>query len=460
MRQYHTLLKKILEQGNERGDRTGTGTLSLFGEQIRFDLSKGFPAITTKELHFHSVKAELLWFLKGSTNTKWLKEQGVTIWDEWQNSSGNLGPIYGKQWVAWEETSVVPKKSYVQEIDVYEDVICIDSNKTVAKVGYNGHLRSSSDLHKMLYNTWAEMLHRCYNENRKHYTHYGAKGIHVDKEWWNFETFVLDVQKLEGWLLKQTWPDDYQLDKDFRNSNKYGPEYCVWLHKNDQKLNTDKTKLIRIEKGEDFLYETANLKKWCENNKVDYSTACKCLKGERKQTKGYTFTPVEIAENFNVRYRRHNQIRNVIANIRNNPNSRRHIVSAWNVAEVKDMALPPCHMLFQFYVNDGKLSCRMDQRSCDVFLGLPFNIASYALLTHMIAQCTGLGVGELIIQLGDVHIYLNHIEQVKQQLERTHFHAPTLWLDPKCQFIDDFGMRSIRLDDYVSWPKIEAEIAV
>jgi thymidylate synthase len=276
MQNYHNLMQEILNHGIESDDRTGTGTLSLFGRQLRYDLQKGFPAITTKELHFHSVKGELLWFLMGSTNTKWLNEQGITIWDEWQDSAGSLGPIYGKQWRDWEECA----------FGHYDD-LC------------NG-------------------------------------------------------------------PCDISID----------------------------------------------------------------------------------------------QIANVIENIESNPGSRRHIVSAWNVSDIQEMALPPCHLLFQFYVRKGRLSCMMTQRSCDLLLGLPFNIASYALLTHMIAQVTNLDAHELIISLGDVHIYKNHVQAVKTQLRRDHFHAPTLWLNPSIKCIDDFTMDDIRLDDYVCHPKINAEIAV
>mgnify|MGYP001576008468 FL=1 len=218
MKNYLALLKKIRTEGNERGDRTGTGTLSLFGEQLRFDLAAGFPAVTTKKLFFKAVKAELLWFLKGATNVAWLQAQGVTIWDEWAQESGDVGPIYGYQWRKWEGS---------------------------------------------------------------------------DRECGN------DVAGID-------------------------------------------------------------------------------------------------------------QIANVIHTLKTNPDSRRMVVSAWNVVDLPHMALEPCHVLFQFYVNAGKLSCHMYQRSADVFLGVPFNIASYALLTHMIAQVCGLGVGELIISFGDVHIYKNH----------------------------------------------------
>jgi thymidylate synthase len=234
VRQYHDLLTRILDEGFEKGDRTGTGTLSVFGHQMRFDLNAGFPVVTTKKVHLKSVTAELFWFLRGSTNVRWLQERGVTIWDEWADAKGELGPIYGYQWRSWPTPD----------------------------------------------------------------------GRHVD------------------------------------------------------------------------------------------------------------------------------QIARVVESIRTNPDSRRHIVSAWNVADVDDMALPPCHTLFQFYVADGRLSCQLYQRSADVFLGVPFNIASYALLTHMVAQVTDLDVGDFVHTLGDAHLYTNHLEQARLQLEREPRPLPTLRLNP------------------------------
>jgi thymidylate synthase len=262
-RQYLNLLADILANGVQRGDRTGTGTLGLFGRQIRFDLAQGFPLLTTKKLHMKSIVLELLWFLRGETNVAWLNERGCSIWDEWADGNGDLGPVYGKQWRSWAA------------------------------------------------------------------------------------------------------PDGRSID----------------------------------------------------------------------------------------------QIANLIEGLKTNPNSRRHIVSAWNPADVEDMALPPCHCLFQFFVADGKLSCQLYQRSADVFLGVPFNIASYALLTHMVAHAVGLQVGEFVHTFGDVHLYLNHIDQAKTQLEREPYPFPTLKIAPKTDLsayqFDDFG-----LEDYTFHPHIKAAVAV
>lgn len=264
MKQYLSLLDHVITNGSIKSDRTGTGTRSLFGHQMRFDLSEGFPLLTTKKVHLKSIIYELLWFIKGDTNIKYLNDHGVTIWDEWADSNGELGPVYGSQWRSWP--------------------------------GHNGQ-------------------------------------------------------------------------------------------------------------------------------SID-------------------------------------QLSNLINGIKQNPDSRRHIVSAWNPAEVDKMALPPCHALFQFYVSEGRLSCQLYQRSADLFLGVPFNIASYSLLTLMIAQACNLKAGEFIHTLGDVHVYSNHIEQAKLQLQREPRALPTMVLDPSITSIFDFDYSHFSLRGYDPHPAIKAPIAV
>jgi thymidylate synthase len=264
MRQYLDLMREVLDRGGGKSDRTGTGTLSLFGRQLRFDLADGFPLVTTKKLHLKSVVHELLWFLSGDTSIRYLNENGVSIWNEWADANGELGPVYGKQWRSW------------------------------------------------------------------------------------------------------ATPDGGAID----------------------------------------------------------------------------------------------QISDVVAAIRKNPDSRRLIVSAWNPADIDRMALAPCHCLFQFYVADGRLSCQLYQRSADIFLGLPFNIASYALLTMMVAQVTGLNAGDFVHTLGDTHLYLNHIEQAKLQLQRTPRPLPRLEMNPEVHSIFDFVYEDFTLVGYDPHPHIRAEVAV
>jgi thymidylate synthase len=262
--QYLGLLRTVLETGSDRPDRTGTGTRSIFGHQMRFDLSRGFPLLTTKKLHVKSIVYELLWFLRGDTNVRWLQQHGVKIWDEWADANGDLGPVYGSQWRSWPD----------------------------------------------------------------------GKGGSID------------------------------------------------------------------------------------------------------------------------------QIAKLVESIRTKPESRRHIVTAWNPAEVDEMALPPCHCLFQFYVADGRLSCQLYQRSGDIFLGVPFNIASYALFTHMMAQVTGLAVGDFVHTFGDAHLYSNHVQQAHEQLSRTPRPLPRLTLNPDKTSIFDFAFEDFMFTGYDPYPHIKAEVAV
>ncbi|HLY04222.1 MAG TPA: thymidylate synthase [Rhizomicrobium sp.] len=264
MQQYLDLMRTVLERGVQKHDRTGTGTLSIFGHQMRFDLAAGFPLVTTKKLHLKSIIYELLWFLRGDTNVRWLQQRGVSIWDEWADESGDLGPVYGSQWRSWPA------------------------------------------------------------------------------------------------------PNGGTID----------------------------------------------------------------------------------------------QIAAVVEQIRRNPDSRRLIVSAWNPAEIDRMALPPCHCLFQFYVANGRLSCQLYQRSADIFLGVPFNIASYALLTMMMAQVTELSPGEFVHTFGDAHLYLNHLEQVREQLARTPYPLPQMHMNPKVHDMFAFRYDDFRLENYRAHPHIKAKVAV
>lgn len=311
---YLQLIRDILEKGHEKSDRTGTGTKSLFGYQMRFNLAEGFPLLTTKKVPFGLIKSELLWFLRGDTNIRFLLEHNNHIWDEWAF----------KNWVESDE--------------------------------YHG-----PDM-----------------------TNFGLRAQEDD----NFNKVYQDEKK----KFCQKIVEDQEFANKFGNlGDVYGAQWRHWQTRNGETID---------------------------------------------------------------------QIKDVIETIKNNPDSRRMIVTAWNPEDVPLSALPPCHTLFQFYVNDGKLSCKLYQRSADVFLGVPFNIASYALLTHMIARETGLEVGEFVHTLGDAHIYLNHLDQVNEQLQRKPNDAPTLWLNPEKKNIMDFEMEDIKVKNYHSHSAIKAPVAV
>lgn len=311
---YLQLIRDILEKGHEKSDRTGTGTKSLFGYQMRFNLAEGFPLLTTKKVPFGLIKSELLWFLRGDTNIRFLLEHNNHIWDEWAF----------KNWV---------------ESDEYH-------GPDMTNFG----LRAQED----------DIFNKVYQDEKKKF----CQKIVEDQEFANKFGNLGDV---------------------------YGAQWRHWQTRNGETID---------------------------------------------------------------------QIKDVIETIKNNPDSRRMIVTAWNPEDVPLSALPPCHTLFQFYVNDGKLSCQLYQRSADVFLGVPFNIASYALLTHMIARETGLEVGEFVHTLGDAHIYLNHLDQVNEQLQRKPNDAPTLWLNPEKKNIMDFEMEDIGVKNYYSHSAIKAPVAV
>lgn len=312
--QYLDLIRYVLANGHQKGDRTGTGTKSVFGYQMRFDLSKGFPILTTKKVPFGLIKSELLWFLRGDTNIRFLLQHKNHIWDEWAF----------KNWVESDE--------------------------------YHG-----PDM-----------------------TNFGLRAQEDD----NFNKVYQDEKK----KFCQKIVEDQEFANKFGNlGDVYGAQWRHWQTRNGETID---------------------------------------------------------------------QIKDVIETIKNNPDSRRMIVTAWNPEDVPLSALPPCHTLFQFYVNDGKLSCQLYQRSADVFLGVPFNIASYALLTHMIARETGLEVGEFVHTLGDAHIYLNHLDQVNEQLQRKPNDAPTLWLNPEKKNIMDFEMEDIKVKNYHSHSAIKAPVAV
>jgi thymidylate synthase len=529
MKQYLDLMAHVLESGVRKEDRTGVGTLSVFGYQMRFDLRQGFPAVTTKKLHLRSIIHELLWFLRGDTNIRYLNDNRVTIWDEWADEYGNLGPVYGYQWRNWHSIQNVEPRILTQtvpEIDspFDKEIHCDYSTNTSGLVGKSfqaatGHYivireyrvprkdsdglgqlrfdiqfietgfvqtncikdavingkvkdpyypsvlgvacfgaRVSKEDKELLYQTWWGMLKRCYDKNHIGYDNYGGKGIFVCNRWLIFSNFVQDVKKLPNWLLKREYPDEYSLDKDYYSSNCYSPDTCVWLSKREQNLNQLNFKPIRATSPDGKELVRMGLKPLCREMGFKSISVLNCLKGKQKKHHDWQFEYIEGLDYPRVRI--FDQIKTIVAQLKHTPDSRRIVLNSWNVAELESMALNPCHVLAQFYVVDNRLSCQLYQRSADIFLGVPFNIASYALLTMMLAQVTGYRPGEFVHTLGDAHLYLNHLEQAKLQLTREPYPLPQMVLNKDVTSIFDFRYEDFELQNYQSHPHIAAPIAI
>jgi thymidylate synthase len=445
MLEYHKLLRNVLENGIYRMDRTGTGTIAVFGTQSRYNLAEGFPIVTTKKLHLKSVIHELLWFIKGDTNVKYLQDNGVTIWDEWCDSNGDLGPIYGH---SWRDYGSKPDKIIQPKPRLRSGL-----QPTYLGVG-SGYGKDKHVLGK----TWEGMMARCYDINAASYHLYGAKGVYVCDAWLEFSVFAKDAENLPGWELKEKTPDLYVLDKDgLGNGFCYGPRACQWVtEKENQLLKSDKLYTVkRIADGKIFTF--TNPTPFCEEHLLENKNFSDLWTGHKnaKVRQGYELVNVER------RKTGIDQLFNVIEGLKNNPHSRRHIVSAWNPADVETMALPPCHAFFQFFVDDeDRLSLQLYQRSADVFLGVPFNIASYSLLLMMVAQVTGYTPHEFIHTIGDAHLYANHIEQAKLQLSREPLESPIMKINLNIKSIDDFKYEDFELLNYECYPAIKAEIAV
>lgn len=444
MQQYKELVLDVLNNGTPSDDRTGTGTISVFGRQMRFDLQKGFPLVTLKKTYWKGVVVELLWMLQGNTNIEWLQNHNVRIWDNWHDEGNTIGKGYAYQWRNWSKIELLSKKN-----TFYKTNPKGLANANVCDIAVG----AKNNRNEHIYNIWSEMIHRCYNPNRKHYKWYGGMGAEVCERWLNYKNFEEDFYKIENGYMKKIDPLNYSLDKDYYGSMVYAPDTCIWLSKDEQRINTSRTKLVKVIFPSGKKDYVVDLKNFCFRYNIDYSTATKCMRGERKQSKGFKFEQVQTSQL--VRLRKFDQIRTAIQQIKNNPNSRRIIVNAWNVSDLEDMALPPCHCFFQFYVRDGKLSCQLYQRSADLFLGVPFNIASYALLTHLIARECDLEVGDFVHTFGDVHLYNNHLDQAKEMVSREPKVLPRLKLRTQKGQLLDWIDNDVR---HMTWEEIKTHI--
>lgn len=464
MQQYLDLLSHVSEHGTQKSDRTGTGTKSVFGYQMRFNLQDGFPLVTTKKCHIRSIVHELLWFLQGDTNVKYLQDNKVRIWDEWR-----------QPWTSDREIVEVNRirKEYQQYLgDFSTSGICLPAQSIEQKLA----------------DSWKKMMKRCYDKESHNYRHYGQKGVSVCQRWHDPKNFISDVKDLAHWRYKLKDWNSFELDKDYYGANQYGPDTCIWLHKKEN-VPYDWIKITKPN-GETLIidgYTNASKAILCSRTSIHRfvnNGVSDNLKANNKNYKDWKFE--KINNESDILYRRQlidadelgpvygaqwrswptadgqhiDQISKVIEQLKSDPDSRRIIVSSWNVGELDKMALAPCHAFFQFYVADGKLSCQLYQRSADIFLGVPFNIASYAMLVHMVAQQCDLEVGDFIWTGGDCHIYNNHTEQVQLQLTREPRPLPKLVIKRKPASIFDYQFEDFEIEGYDPHPAIKAPVAV
>lgn len=577
MQQYLNLLRHIRETARSKDDRTGTGTISVFGYQFRCDISHTIPLLTTKKIHFKSVIHELLWIIAGDTSNDSLEEKGVRIWREWATpehcakqgrAPGDLGPLYGSAWREWRASYVAlvpprvkdvePPVSYPlwsleepdervrvnsalgrkhanasgQEFSVLREYKPEGADRNVYDIQFiaTGFVKKgvafsavkeggivkdlfAPDIYgvaclgesapgadafeKGLYQQWFSMVRRCYDSEHPGYPNYGGKGVFVCNRWLVYSQWRSDVPRVRGWRERRLNPTGIELDKDFYSSNCYAPDTCVWL---SQALNTAYTgKAVEAitAGGETRWYLSQN--EAARDLGLSAPTVAEGLR--TGSAAGCIFK--ELVGPYRL-ITMVDQLAWVISELRTNPNSRRLVITAWNPANSYRVALETCHCLFQFYAqeltfeerhkvwitdavfgdNKGisgmecveteenvhllnaagipkhRLSCQLYQRSADVFLGVPFNLACYALLTRMVAQVVNMVPGEFIHTFGDVHIYNNHLEQVDLQLSREPYPLPRLSLNPAVKEIDDFKFEDFEIVGYNSHPAIKAEVSV
>lgn len=586
MRQYLDLLQDIIDNGRGKDDRTGTGTRSVFGRQLRFDLSKGFPLLTTKKVYWKAVAHELLWFLKGDTNIQYLNDNNVHIWDEWATDEGELGPVYGKMLRSYPPSNncvLVKKKEVWDDSVIFESqpeyleirndngkytgktftnkqgceyvVVGQDLDYTIGKgesypytiqfiqsgwvkhntknvhlgnfvdqmtpsvhgVGVLGNYENKKEsiINKKLKSHWENMLSRCYNPKDKSYSNYGDKGVVVCNRWHRLDLFIQDVKKIPNWFQKQS-DTSYVLDKDYYGNSKiYHPECCVWVPREHNNVYVDNSIAVKATSEKGYVTYYPSIASASEALGISYNSLSKKIhsgetrKLKKDQFKGYKLEKFDI-DGYLVRYPLYaDQLKYVVDELKTNPNSRRLFINMWNPTLLPDpttdpksnvelglQSLTPCHVAVQFiaepltlgerceiagypldgtfgpveYViammdNEGvpkhRLSCHLYQRSADVFLGVPFNIASYALLVEIIADIVNMQPGDFVHSFGDVHIYNNHVDQVNEQLSRTPKKLPTLKIKNKfLQSPEHYEFEDFELIGYDPAPAIKAKVSV
>jgi thymidylate synthase len=571
---YLDLIQKVLETGHQKGDRTGTGTISTFAQQMRFNLADGtIPMLTTKKMFTRGIIHELLWYLKGETNIQYLLDNGVHIWDEWSSPEGHLNNIYGAQWRRWEKdtwlSSVAevklksdvgtnepfvthnteyqidhknkddligvhhlnsegdefvvikkvspkgaPNSRYLIQFKETKSVTeCNRPNlkrgqvrdrykKTIFGEGCIGEYKEKPKYYNAAYNLWYNMMRRCYDTSIPEYVLYGGSGIFVDQSWRCFSNFIRDIHQLPWFSKWKEEPGEYDLDKDYYGAKCYSKDTCVFLPSRYNQVlpKLDGSKYVGTNKETNKTYEFTVQRWFAEQADIKHSQSISTALQSTGNTGDWYFEKIKPRGGHAFRQQIIiDQIATVINQLRHNPNDRRIIVNAWNVGELDEMALPPCHAMFQFYsrelsieeredwfdknvdvadydcpisveakheycdrhnVPHRALSCHLYQRSCDVGLGVPFNIVQYSILTHMIAQVTGHVATEFVWTGGDVHIYNNHIEELKKQLERKPYPSPRLVLNPIVKEIDDFNLIDFEIEEYECHPTIKMDVSV
>lgn len=463
---YLQLATDAIYTGEEVADRTGTGAYSIFGPQIDHDFRDGFPLLTTKKVFWRGVVEELLWMLRGSVDVNELEDKNIKIWSEWKNEFGTIGKGYGWQWRGWEKVELIEPRTFkqtnsrIRKYNLSKNII-----PNICSVATSGNTKVTD--YPTEYNIWNEMIHRCYDNNRGHFKNYGGRGIHVSLRWLNFENFLKDLPTLENYSLWKAFPKEYELDKDYYCTNRYSRKTCLFLSKRENRLNTTKSKLVKVYfpdydeiENPESTELIVDIPRFADLYSLDRSTVYSCVRGQSKQIKGFRFEEIKLKGTI-ARVKTYDQIRDLIASIKTNPDCRRLIVSAWNPADIDRMKLPPCHCFFQFKVYGKKLHLKLYQRSADAFLGVPFNIASYALLQCIIAKHTGLEPGRFIHTFGDFHVYKNHKDQMLLQISREVRKFPTLKISDKAvNDISEYTFDDFQLIGYDPHPAIKGEVSV
>lgn len=458
MHQYKQMLAHVLRNGVRKTNRTGVDTLSVFGyPQFRHDMRDGFPLLTTKKMFTRGMIEELLWFIRGSTDVTELQQRKVNFWDSWQSEDGTIGPGYGIQMRNIEYIGAVKPKIFdPAPIEQRDDI-------TVFGVGYWGNYDENEPLVESLRDIWRDMLRRCYNKKSLSYSSYGEKGIHVDSSWHCFANFQRDAKRLPNWELKWEYPDEYTIDKDVLfASNRYGPKTCMWASHKVQSANTSTNLFFKAfdDGGNEHLFTSIG-----EANRLhdlNVSAVHRCLNGKLHTHHGWAnFNYLKADDGAVFRFNHIDQLKTVVATTKQNPTSRRNIITLYNPHEIDRVTLPPCHgNIIQFNVEGKFLDLHMYQRSADIFLGVPVNIASYGLLLAMLAHVTDKTPRNLITSYGDLHCYVNHVEQAAIQVKRNPMAPPRLWLNPAIKNIDDFKFEDVKILDYESHPALKGDVAV